>query len=1303
MRPLISVCTAVVILAIAGDRTLVRAQTSPITGFVDSVVLSGLELPTVIAFSPDGRIFIGEKSGLIKVFDNLADQTSSVFADLRTQVHNFGDRGLLGMTLHPNFPTTPYLYVLYTRDAPIGGTAPRWGTPGATSDGCPMAEDDGCVASGRLSRLEVSSSSTLVGGERVLIDDWFQQFNSHSIGSIAFGPDGALYASGGDAASWQFVDYGQEGIPRNPAGDPPVPVGGIQTPPTAEGGALRAQDLRTDADPAGLNGTVIRINADTAAAMPDNPWSFHRDANARRIVAYGLRNPFRIAARPGTREMWVGDVGWREHEEIDIIPDPATSAAPRNFGWTCYDGTSRQPGYDAANLNICENLYAEAGAVTFAHFQYREGVRVVAGDGCGFENSSISGLAFYTGGAYPSEYDGALFFGDYTRRCIWVMFPGANGVPDPATRRVFMVNGAPVDLKTGPGGDLFYVDIGGGALHRIAFNSGNEPPEAVVTASPDSGRSPLTVTFNASASSDPEGGPLTYDWDFDGNGVFGEATTPSPSHTYTVNATHKATVRVTDSGGLRDTATVIVTVGNTAPTPVIDTPAATLRWHVGQNVPFSGRAPDAEDGTVAASGLKWSLIMNHCSSPTSCHEHFIQDFPGVASGTFVAPTHDYPSFLSLRLTARDNGGLERTVARRLDPQPVNLRFETSPPSLQLTLGARAFTAPATHTVIVGSANSISAPSPQSLGGTGYEFVSWSNGGAQTQLVTATAVPTTYTATFRPVALMPTPSWLSRDIGSVGVGGSSTNSGGTVTVRGGGADVWGTADAFQYAYRPLTGNGTIVARVAAISGSDAWTKVGVMIRASVDAGAAHAFMIVSAGRGLAFQRRTANGGITTHTDGGTGSAPGWVRLARAGNLVTASTSSNGTTWTTVGEDTIALPTTALVGLAVTSHTTSAIATGTFDNVRATEAQAPLPTGWQGTDIGGVGQVGSSGASGGTFTVRGAGADIWGTSDAFHFAYRTITGDADVVARVATAIGANPWTKAGVMIRDSVAANSAHAFMLVSTGRGLAFQRRVVTGGTSTHTGSDMGTAPRWARLSRRGNTFTASVSMDGNAWTVVGSDTIPMSGDVHVGLAVTSHDVSQLATATFDNVAVRTPLPAGWQATDIGSVGVGGSVVESGGTFTVKGAGADIWGTSDAFQYAYRTLAGDGQIVARVASVAGGNDWTKAGVMVRQTLAANSAHAFMLVSMRQGLAFQRRTVAGGVTTNTSAGGAAPQWVRLARAGSVITASISPDGKTWTNVGSDTISLSGPALVGLAVTSHATSQLATGTFDSVAVTP
>ena len=189
------------------------------------------------------------------------------------------------------------------------------------------------------------------------------------------------------------------------------------------------------ADRVGLNGAIIRIDPETGAALPDNPLYGQSDANAKRIVAYGFRNPFRMAFRPGaTRELWVGDVGWRTWEEIDVIPD--TRAAPvRNFGWPCYEGNARQSGYDAVNLNLCEGLYAQTGAVTAPHYAYRHSTAVVTGETCSNANSSITGVAFYTGSSYPAQYQRALFFADYSRRCIWVMYADGNGRPDAGEAR----------------------------------------------------------------------------------------------------------------------------------------------------------------------------------------------------------------------------------------------------------------------------------------------------------------------------------------------------------------------------------------------------------------------------------------------------------------------------------------------------------------------------------------------------------------------------------------------------------------------------------------------------------------------------------------------------------------------------------------------------------------------------------------------------------------------------------------------------------------------------------------------------
>ena len=127
-----------VLVSTAGSTLFVEeVSAAPVqTGFQEDTVFSGLTQPTAIEFASNGQVFVAEKSGLIKVFDGLTDTTPTVFADLRTNVHNFWDRGLLGLALAPNYPANPYVYVLYTYDAAIGGTAPRWGTVGGTSDGC---------------------------------------------------------------------------------------------------------------------------------------------------------------------------------------------------------------------------------------------------------------------------------------------------------------------------------------------------------------------------------------------------------------------------------------------------------------------------------------------------------------------------------------------------------------------------------------------------------------------------------------------------------------------------------------------------------------------------------------------------------------------------------------------------------------------------------------------------------------------------------------------------------------------------------------------------------------------------------------------------------------------------------------------------------------------------------------------------------------------------------------------------------------------------------------------------------------
>ncbi|HEX6357567.1 PQQ-dependent sugar dehydrogenase [Actinophytocola sp.] len=715
------------------------------TGFTDTAVISGLSSPTAAVFAPDGRVFVGEKSGLVKTYDSLSDTTATIAADLRTQTHDFWDRGLLGMTLDPSFPTRPYLYVLYTYDAVPGGTAPRWGDTCPTPPG---ATEDGCLVTGRLSRLTIGANGVATGAEQVLLTDWCQQYPSHSIGTVVFGPDGALYVGGGDGASFNFADWGQRG---NPCADPPGAAGTNLSPPDARGGALRSQSIRRPAgEPVTLDGTIVRVDPDTGAPMPGNPFASNPNVNAQRIIAYGMRNQFRFTFRPGTSELWVGDVGWNTWEEIDRIPN-ATDGVAENFGWPCYEGAGRQPGYDGANLTVCESLYTTGQNAPY--YTYNHSSSVATGDGCPTGGSSIAGVAFETTSNYPAAYDGALFFADSSRGCIWAMRQGANGLPNPADIVPF-VTGAniPVQLLTGPGGDLFYLALGAGQLRRVSFTSANRPPTAVATATPQSGPAPLTVQFNGSGSSDPDGGALTYAWDLDGDGAYDDSTAVNPTFTYVSPGVVPVGLRVTDPGGLSGTTTVTVTVGqppNDAPVVTIDNPTAATQWSVGQTIPFAGRASDAQDGTLPASAFTWQLTLQHCTTQTNCHAHNVQNWTGISSGSFVAPDHEYPSFLDLTLTATDSAGNSTSQTVRLNPRTVQLTFQSNPSGARLVVNSVEQVSPFTRTVIVGSSNSVSAPSPQVFkGGKLYQFVSWSDGGAQSHNITAPAAATNYRATFR---------------------------------------------------------------------------------------------------------------------------------------------------------------------------------------------------------------------------------------------------------------------------------------------------------------------------------------------------------------------------------------------------------------------------------------------------------------------------------------------------------------------------------------------------------------------------
>lgn len=746
-----------------------RAHELP-SGFRDQVVFAGLEEPTTVRFADDGLVFVAEKTGFIEVYDGLADPMPTQFADLRTEVYDTFDRGLLGLALDPDFPAEPYVYALYTYDHLLGapaGEVPKWGKPNSSGDGCDEKPSgtgvDACPVSGRLVRLTADAAQgyekavTSAGQEdqKVLVEGWCTQFSSHSIGDLQFGPEGALYASGGEGGDANNVDYGALGWPnKNQCGDPPAGLGGTMTPPTAEGGSLRAQDARTpnplglSSDPTGVSGAVIRIDPDSGEGWPGNPLEASADPNEKRLIGYGFRNPFRFSIDPASGKLYVGNVGWNNYEEIDRF-EPSSQRA-YNSGWPCYEGPGPNPNYKSLNLTLCENLYADPAATTLPFFYYHHNAGVTENDDCPRGNgSAVSGNALYRGGKFPAAYEGALYFSDPVRGCIYVMLPGENGEPDPTTTTTFLEGNAGdypgVDLEVGPEGDLFYVTLFDeaapgqrGGIHRIYYDP--DAPFARLNATPISGPTPLDVTLDAHSSSDPNGEALTFAWDLDEDGMFDDGGGEERTLKLTDGSKNvEVAVRVTDGTARTDVARVTLYPGDHPPTPVIEAPAAGLEWHVAQQIGFEGSAEDAEDGPLPDAKLFWKTRIAHCPhGPSDCHRHPLQTFPSVGSAAFTTPDHDYPSGIELVLTAVDSRGLTATVVRELKAHPVDVQLGSDPPGLTLGAGVRTDATPFTLQAIEDGNVTLAAPLTQQLGGRTYSFQRWSDGGSRVHSVTAGA-------------------------------------------------------------------------------------------------------------------------------------------------------------------------------------------------------------------------------------------------------------------------------------------------------------------------------------------------------------------------------------------------------------------------------------------------------------------------------------------------------------------------------------------------------------------------------------
>lgn len=353
-------------------------------------------------------------------------------------------------------------------------------------------------------------------------------------------------------------------------------------------------------------------------------------------------------------------------------------------------------------------------------------------------------------------------------------------------------------------------------------------------------------------------------------------------------------------------------------------------------------------------------------------------------------------------------------------------------------------------------------------------------------------------------------------------GTATHNGTVDTVSARGSDIYGTSDQFMYAVQAAPpGNGLATVKVTGLTNTDPFAKAGIMVRNGIGATDENVMINVTPTSGAIFQYRQTLGGSTTSNIVAGVTAPVWLRLVRTGSTFTGWVSSNLVGWTQIGPA-VTIPALAaanLVGEAVTSHNTSQSATGNFDYFSWTAATANTLAD---ANIGITGGLRKE--MGTTNTITAGGADIYGTSDQFYFAFKSLTGNGTVTAKVTALGNTDPYAKAGLMFRSSAAADAPHAMIDITPGQGAGFQTRSTAGGTTTATFAAGHVAPRWLRIKRVGNAFTGYVSSDGSTFTQVGTTTTisGFSSSALFGLAVTSHNTGAQTTATFTDLGLTVP-------------------------------------------------------------------------------------------------------------------------------------------------------------------------------------
>ena len=581
------------------------AQTFSDPGFTaETVVTLPIYQAVGLTFAPDGRLFVWQKNGQVRIVKN-GQLLAQPFFALGNKVNVSGDRGLVGLALDPNFASNGYVYLLYVYE---GGGNPGDNTAKTarlTRIQADPANPDVAVATSEvvvLGTLSNAPCSQYAEGSDCMASDSI----AHTVGTVRFAPDGKLLVGMGDGASPFFVD----------------PL------------AFRAQNLNY------YNGKILRLNPD-GTAPSDNPFYDGNPNSVRsKVYAYGLRSPYRFGVHPTTGEIIIGDVGHTKWEELN-------RGRAANFGWPCYEGAGPQQGFQNAFPSQCANVPASAVTAPLHTYSHND------------EGAAVVGGPHYTATQFPPKYRGNYFFADYVKNFIRrVVFDSNNNV---ASIENFATNLATlVALELGPEGALYYLELATGKLRRIRF-TGSAPVAAAAAARPSLSE-PYNVVFSSQGTFDPDGTALTYAWEF-GDGTTAREANPTHLYPATGARTYTARLTVTNVYSLTATTTVQVVVGSRLPLALITAPADGINVNIGDTVTFSGTGTDPDE-TLPASALEWNVLLHHNGhvhpglSVTGTSGSFVIENHG-SEGTY---------FYEIVLTVTDSSGLTDSDSIRVNPR-----------------------------------------------------------------------------------------------------------------------------------------------------------------------------------------------------------------------------------------------------------------------------------------------------------------------------------------------------------------------------------------------------------------------------------------------------------------------------------------------------------------------------------------------------------------------------------------------------------------------------------------------------------